>query len=87
MDEIGVRELNQQTSRILKMVHDTGRSVAVTDRGRRIAVIHPVQSDAYAELVDGGLIVEGDGRLATVTRSRSSRSVAEILAEINQEST
>lgn len=87
MDEIGVRELNQQTSRILRMVHDTGRSVAVTDRGRRIAVIHPVQSDAYAELVDGGLIVEGDGRLATVTRSRSSRSVAEILAEINQEST
>lgn len=87
MDEIGVRELNQQTSRILKMVHDTGRSVAVTDRGRRIAVIHPVQSDAYAELVDGGLIVEGDGRLATVMRSRSSRSVAEILAEISQEST
>lgn len=87
MDEIGVRELNQQTSRILRIVHDTGRSVVITDRGRRIAVIHPVQSDAYAELVDGGLIAEGDGRLVTVTRSRSTRTVAEILAEINQEST
>lgn len=87
MDEIGVRELNQQTSKILRMVHDTGRSVAITDRGRRIAVIHPVQSDVYAEMVDGGLIVEGDGRLASVTRIRSNRSVAEILTEINQDST
>jgi len=86
MDEIGVRELNQQTSKILRMVRDSGRSVAITDRGRRIAVIHPVQSDVYAELVDGGLIVEGDGQLASVRRTRSSRSVAEILAEINEES-
>ena len=45
-----------------------------------------MQSDVYAELVDGGLIVEGDGQLASVRRTRSSRSVAEILAEINEES-
>jgi len=87
MEEIGIRELNQQTSRVLRMVHDTGRSVGITDRGRRIAVINPVQSDAYAEMVDGGLIIEGDGRLASVPRTRSSRTVADILAEINQEST
>jgi prevent-host-death family protein len=87
MDEIGVRELNQQTSKILRMVHDTGRSVAITDRGRRIAIIQPVRTDVFAEMVDGGLIAAGDGQLATVTRARSTRSVAEILAEIDRDST
>jgi len=38
-------------------------------------------------MVDGGLIAAGDGQLATVTRARSTRSVAEILAEINRDST
>ena len=69
------------------MVHDTGRSVAITDRGRRIAIIQPVRTDVFAEMVDGGLIAAGDGQLATVTRARSTRSVAEILAEINRDST
>ncbi len=39
--QIGLREANQQFSRLIKAVRD-GREVLLTDRGRPLAVVKPV---------------------------------------------
>jgi prevent-host-death family protein len=44
MDTIGVRELNQNTSQVLARVRN-GETVEITDRGRPIARLVPVDGD------------------------------------------
>lgn len=41
MRSVGVRELKEQTSRILQEVHDTRQIVEITHRGRAIARLVP----------------------------------------------
>lgn len=62
MERIGVRELRQNASRYLKRVA-AGESIAVTDRGRTVAVINPPTREQalYDELVAAGELVPGDG--------------------------
>ncbi|MDQ6909410.1 MAG: type II toxin-antitoxin system prevent-host-death family antitoxin [Actinomycetota bacterium] len=50
MDRIGVRELRQHASRYLQRVAD-GESLEVTDRGRPVARLVPVTSDAWADMI------------------------------------
>jgi prevent-host-death family protein len=45
--EIGVRELKAQLSQLLKRV-ESGSRVTITDRGRPIALLSPVQQQANA---------------------------------------
>lgn len=62
MDRIGIRELRQNASRYLKRVA-AGESIAVTDRGRTVAVLTPPAREQalYDELVAAGEIVPGAG--------------------------
>lgn len=56
MDRIGVRELRQHASRYLeRVVH--GESIEVTDRGRPVARLVPVQSDTWAAMVASGRVI------------------------------
>lgn len=48
MSHIGVRELKAQLSRQLKRVQ-RGSRLTITDRGRAIAVLSPVEAQAGAE--------------------------------------
>ncbi|GAB3275058.1 type II toxin-antitoxin system Phd/YefM family antitoxin [Kineosporia babensis] len=55
MQQIGIRELNQNTSQVLARVSG-GESLEITDRGRPIARLVPVTDDqaALARLVASG---------------------------------
>lgn len=69
MVTIGVRELRRDASRWLARVR-AGESVVVTDRGRPIARMVPMQEpQGYAALLAEGRIAPGPGRpLAQVLR-------------------
>ena len=47
MERIGVRELNQDTSRVLERVQG-GETIEITDRGRPVARLVPVGDNATA---------------------------------------
>lgn len=58
MERIGVRELNQNTSQVLARVSG-GETVEITDRGRPVARLVPISTDAstLARLVATGRAV------------------------------
>jgi len=55
MHRIGVRELRQHASRYLALVA-RGERVEVTDRGRLVALLVPVRSAPWDDLLDSGRI-------------------------------
>ena len=59
MDRIGVRELRQHASRYLARVMG-GETIEVTDRGRPVARLVPVHSDAWADMVAAGRVTLAD---------------------------
>lgn len=59
MDRIGVRELRQHASRYLERVAH-GESLEVTDRGRPVARLVPITTDAWADMVASGKITLAD---------------------------
>lgn len=59
MERIGVRELRQHASRYLARV-GAGEAFEVTDRGRPIAVLSPIQSDRWDDLVASGRVLPPD---------------------------
>jgi len=48
--QIGLREANQQFSRLMKAVRD-GREVLLTDRGKPLAVVKPVHGGDKTEAI------------------------------------
>lgn len=60
MDTVGVRELKTHLSRHLKRVR-SGVRLLITDRGRSIAIITPVQATADAEWAHQ-IVAEGRAR-------------------------
>lgn len=57
MDTVGIRELKAHLSRHLKRVR-AGRRLLVTERGRTIATIQPVETPASADWAHA-LVLEG----------------------------
>ena len=55
MERIGVRELRQHASRYLARVVG-GETIEVTDRGRPVARLVPVRSEAWTDMVAAGKI-------------------------------
>jgi prevent-host-death family protein len=56
MEQIPIRVLNQQTAEVLARV-EGGEIVEVTNRGRPIARIMPIATDAMADLVASGVVI------------------------------
>ena len=92
MATIGVRELRRDASRWLARVR-AGETVVVTDRGRPIAKMVPLQaSESYEALVAEGRIALGGGRaIDDVLRHMDAdlppdegRSVSEALASLRE---
>ncbi len=64
MKQVGVRELRQHASRLLKRVA-AGESLEVTDRGRPVALLVPVpEREGLDELVAAGRARSGEGHLS-----------------------
>jgi prevent-host-death family protein len=62
MDRVGVRELRQQASAILRRVA-AGETVEITDRGRPVAVLLRTAPSGLARLEREGLLRRADGDL------------------------
>jgi prevent-host-death family protein len=43
MAKVGVRELKQRASELVRMVHETGKEVQITYRGQVVALLIPVK--------------------------------------------
>ena len=59
MDQIGVRELRQHASRYLERVV-RGETLEITDRGRPVARLVPVHTEAWADMVARGRVTPAE---------------------------
>jgi len=62
MERVGVRELRNQTSALLRRVA-AGETVEVTDRGRTVALLVQAMPGGLARLEREGLLRRADGDL------------------------
>lgn len=62
MASVGVRELRQRASELLRRVED-GESIEITDRGRSVAVLVPVPDDPLERLRAIGDLMPAEANL------------------------
>jgi prevent-host-death family protein len=63
MASVGVRELRQRASELLRRVQ-AGETIEITDRGRPVALLGPIpEAGALAQLEAAGDLVRGRQRL------------------------
>ncbi len=65
MERVGIRELRQRASAILRRVA-AGESFEVTDRGRAVAILLRVRSHGLARLEEEGMTRAADGDLLEI---------------------
>lgn len=70
MESVGVKELKQNTSAVLRRVA-AGESLIVTDRGRPVACLSPIRKRGLPELIDAGLVTMPTGRLSDAPPPRA----------------
>jgi prevent-host-death family protein len=62
MSSVGVRELRQRASELLRRVQ-AGESIEITDRGHPVAVLSPMPDEPLARLRAAGDLVPAEGDL------------------------
>ena len=62
MASVGIRELRQRASELLRRVED-GETIEITDRGRPVAVLGPLPDDPLERLRASGDLQASDGDL------------------------
>jgi prevent-host-death family protein len=82
MEKIALKELNQQTSKVVARVRN-GERLLVTDHGRNVAMIVPVNSQSvYETMLSAGQIRPAAARLPLqIARVKLAETTAEIRAE------
>jgi prevent-host-death family protein len=63
MASVGIRELRQRASELLRRVED-GERIEITDRGRPVAVLAPLPADPLERLRASGDLQASEGDLA-----------------------
>jgi len=84
---VGIRELKQHASAVIRRVA-SGESVEVTDRGKPVARIVPVDAgDAYDRMVADGELIVGNGRWAEIEPlpPLPGRSLSDALADLRSD--
>lgn len=51
MTTVGIRDLARRASAIVRHVRETGEPAIVTDRGRAVGVLYPIDADALEDYV------------------------------------
>lgn len=61
--EVGIKELRNGLSRYIEEVRETGQQVIVTDRGKPVVKLVPLESwdERYARLVASGAVTPASG--------------------------
>jgi prevent-host-death family protein len=88
MASVGVRELRQRASELLRRVEE-GESIEITDRGRPVAMLTPLPDDPLARLRASGDLTDNDGELADLPEPlplpAGSESPSSVLARLRQD--
>jgi prevent-host-death family protein len=87
MTRVGVRELRQRASELLRRVAE-GESIEITDRGRPVAMLTPLPEDPLARLKASGELTESDRELGDLPEPlplpAGSESPSSVLARLRQ---
>jgi prevent-host-death family protein len=82
MRSIGVRELRQNTSRVLRQVREKGEQIEVTYRGRAVARLIPISRPAPQRRDAGGIWSDLDKLAAEIgARWRGTGGAREAVRE------
>lgn len=84
MERVGVRELRQRASEILRRVAEEGETYEITDRGRPAALLIPPAARGLKELERRGLVRRGIGdplAIKPVRLKRGQRKPSELVSE------
>jgi prevent-host-death family protein len=88
MASVGVRELRQRASELLRRVED-GESIEITDRGRPVAMLTPLSDDPISRLIASGDLEASEGSLADLpeplTLPEAAESPSSILARLRRD--
>jgi prevent-host-death family protein len=88
MTRVGVRELRQRASELLRLV-EGGETIEITDRGRPVALLSPLPTGGPLELLRAaGDVSEVSGELADLPAplpSRAAESPSSILARLRRD--
>lgn len=82
--EVGIRELRDGLSRYVGEVRESGRQLIITDRGKPVAKIVPLESwdERYARLVAEGAITPAIAPRRAIPRPTIKMTPGPTLAEI-----
>lgn len=76
MTSVGVRELRQRASELLRMV-ECGESIEITDRGRPVAMLGPLPADPLGRLRASGDLQDSQADLSDLPQPLPSRPGSE----------
>lgn len=62
MTTVGVRELRQRASELLRLV-ERGETIEITDRGRAVALLGPIPTSPFERLRAAGDVVAATGSI------------------------
>lgn len=84
MKRVGIRELRQRASEIVRQVAEQGETYEITDRGRPAGLLIAPRSSGLAELERRGLVRRADGdllRIEPVQLPRGRRRPSDLVSE------
>ena len=81
MTSVGVRELRQRASELLRRV-EAGESIEITDRGRPVAVLAPLPVDPVERLRAAGELQASEGEISDLPEPLVARPGAELPSEV-----
>ncbi|MHB8691647.1 MAG: type II toxin-antitoxin system Phd/YefM family antitoxin [Solirubrobacteraceae bacterium] len=88
MASVGIRELRQRASELLRRVEE-GESIEITDRGRPVAVLAPIPQDPVERLRAAGDLQPSEGDLVDLPQPLSLPAGVErpssVLARLRQD--
>ena len=88
MASVGVRELRQRASELLRRV-EGGESIEITDRGRPVAVLVPVPDEPLARLQAAGELMPASADLGDLPEALAlapgSESPSSVLARLRDD--
>jgi prevent-host-death family protein len=85
---VGIRELRQRASELLRRVEE-GESIEITDRGRPVAVLAPLPADPAQRLRATGDLQASEGDISDLPEplvtSLGAELPSEVLARLRQD--
>ena len=78
MMTIGIRELRQQASELIRMVREDGRKVEITYRGKPVALLIPVEASPASKAQEEGEAWANLDRLAAEIEARWPAGVSAV---------